>query len=181
MMVDGGCKVLKLGTMDRDETSLASSEAAPRMYSGKKTLLRFVERGDRAAREQLSSYGDHPRGRKTAPSTVRSDAGSPLSRNWAPAGMAERDNQAPTIDTRAPVPTPGIVAALLSLASLALDTGPDVAAAVSAILTLLADNLDAGAIVLTRLEGETLCTEHSLDRAGMGVTSGAVAPLRDTY
>ncbi|MCA1597717.1 MAG: hypothetical protein LC769_01630 [Chloroflexi bacterium] len=79
-----------------------------------------------------------------------------------------------------PAPLNAVAAGLERLASLG-DIHDDVDGLVADILALLADTLDVGLTFLARVTGETLRVEHVRDRAAMGLTAGAEAPLCDTY
>ncbi len=159
-------------------TYLTVGQVARQLGISRWTLRRAVQRGDLRATQRTPSgwlrfapaaverYA-RQRGRPSPPGRAPSPSrAAPAAGTGAAAGVA---------------PTGAVGPALLRLASLALDAGPDVEGALDAILALLADSLDAGATFLARVDGEALHIERAHDRAGMGLTRGTVVPLCDTY
>jgi excisionase family DNA binding protein len=156
---------------ERDEAFLTSGEAARRLHIGKKTLLRAVGRGDLVPAHRT------PRGyARFHAADIRAYAAR-LSAAWAVSPSPQAASDASTVGA----PSRPVGAALLRLATLALDDAPDVDGAIAAILALLADSLDVGVTFLSRVGGTTLHVERAHDRAGMGLASGTAVPLCDTY
>jgi len=159
-------------------TYLTVGQVARQLGISRWTLRRVVQRGDLRATQRT------PGGwLRFAPAAVERYARQ-CGRPSPPGHTPSFSRAAPAAGTGAAAgvpPTGAVGSALLRLASLALDAGPDVEGALDAILALLADSLDAGATFLARVDGETLHVERAYDRAGMGLASGTAVPLCDSY
>ena len=164
-----------------DETYLTMGEVSRRLSMGRKTLLRAVAQGDlmpavltprghpRFLAADVTAYAAHLAG--------TANAVAPRVAKPARTQRLVSKSQAPVDD----MPAREVVTGLLRLASLGLNTGPDVDAGILAVLALLADTLDAGVTFLARVEGQDLHIERAYDRIAMGLTAGDVIPLRDSY
>jgi len=88
----------------------------------------------------------------------------------------------PTLPTQPDPASPAITLALLQrLTTIALVPGIAGDDLARGILELLAETLDVGLTFLSRVEGENLVVVRAHDRAAMGMASGDVIPLCDTY
>ncbi len=156
---------------ERDQAFLTSGEAARWLHLGKKTLLHAVVRGDLVPAHRT------PRGyARFRAADIRAYAVRLSTAHAAAVGP-----DAGTTPHAEVAPSPPVGAALLRLATLALADAPDVDDALAGILALLADSLDVGVTFLSRVGEATLRVERAHDRAGMGLASGTVVPLCDTY
>ena len=85
---------------------------------------------------------------------------------------------------RMPDPAPGarpLLEVLEPLAGLADEHGQDADRLIEGVLALLASSLDVGLTFLSRVEGPSLHIVQAHDRAGMGLRTGDVVPLCDSY
>ena len=177
--------------MTAPTTYLGSAQAAQRLGVSTCTLLRAVRCGE------LAPVGRTPRGAfrfravdldayaRRRPPGSQGSQGSQGSRRPTD-GSAPRD-----VDRHAlPAPDPaarGLQArvpsgqGLQALATVAAEDYADPEALIADILTLLAESLHVGLTFLSRVERDTLYVERVHDRAGMGLRSGTVVPLCDTY
>lgn len=159
---------------------LTADQAARRLRGGKKVLARAVERGDLTPGVWTRRGDTRFHTGAAAGGAHRSHLLGPvLARSPHISGAAAAEAGSPHFAQE--MPELRIAAALVRLGSLALDLGSDVDAAVSRILKLLAESLDAGVVFLGRVDEDVLRIERSLDRASMGLPRGAVMPLRDSY
>jgi|GEM_PF-3238143 len=67
------------------------------------------------------------------------------------------------------------------LAALVDVPGQDTDQLIEGVLALLAGSLDVGLTFLSRVEGSSLHIVQAHDRAGMGLRTGDVVPLCDSY
>lgn len=73
-----------------------------------------------------------------------------------------------------------VVSAMRRLADVSSWSG-DADAFIGDVLALLAESLDVGLALLSRVDGDNLHIVRTHDRAGMGIRAGDVMPLCDTY
>ena len=164
---------------------LGSAQAAQRLEVSTCTLLRAVRRGE------LAPAGRTPRGAFCF-RAVDLDAYARRRSLGSQGSHRPTDGSAPRDDDRHALAAPdsakhGLQArvpgdqGLQALATVAAEDYADPEALIADILTLLAESLHVGLTSLSRIEGDTLRIERVHDRAEMGLRSGTVVPLCDTY
>jgi len=90
---------------------------------------------------------------------------------------AKPDLTAPLDKAEQPDLWPSSAGALGRLAAVATAHQHDVNGTIEATTTLLAESLDAGAVIVARIEGLWQRIEHTVDRANMGAHVGTTLPL----